>query len=68
MFVKFGFSCGISSYNNFMPTNFEIFSQILRELDELVVRCPTGLTCETVVHGVTHLGRDIKGIRVSGPF
>lgn len=45
-------------------TIFRLCSQIHAELDDLVARCPSGLTCETVVHGVTHQGRNIKGIRV----
>jgi carboxypeptidase A2 len=44
--------------------DFNTLEDINAELLDVVARCPAGLTCETVVHGQTSLGRSITGIRI----
>jgi len=44
--------------------DFNTYEQIVGELNDLVARCPSGLTCQVVVHGRTYENRDITGIRI----
>jgi len=49
---------------NFDYLDFNTLEEIHDELDAVVARCPSQLTCETIVYGQTHLGRSIKGLRI----
>jgi len=52
-----------------MPVDYDdynLYPDIMQELDNLAARCPTGVSCETFVVGLSHEGREIKGLRIFG--
>ena len=46
--------------------DYNTYADIMQELDELVLRCPSGFTCATFSIGNSYEGRDTKGITISG--
>lgn len=46
--------------------DYNTYAAIMQELDELVLRCPAGFSCNTFTIGNSYEGRDTKGITISG--
>lgn len=47
--------------------DFNTYNDIMTELDELALRCPSAVTCSTFSVGSSYEGRNIKGLRIDGP-